>query len=59
MFSKKVNTQIPSATIDYVQLNKMMKYNIDILKSEITDHIDCEIERFKNEINHIKSDLSK
>ena len=42
---------VPSEPIDYKQVSKLMRQNVDILKREISVHIDLELERFKDEID--------
>ncbi len=37
---------IPSADIDYREVARLMRINIDILKKEITEHVDMELRRF-------------
>ena len=38
---------IPSANVDYREVARMMRINIDCLKKEITEHVDNELERFR------------
>ena len=45
-------------TPKYLEISKYMKQNVDILKKELSDHIDSEIERFKIEIEKVKDDNS-
>lgn len=36
------------------EVSKFMRINVDILKEEITSHIDKELKRFKDEIQRCK-----
>ncbi len=45
-----MNKHIPSVTLDYTEIAKAMKINIDILKKDLSDHVDSEIKRFKETI---------
>ena len=40
------DSNIPNADIDYRDVARIMRQNIDILKEEITDHVNKELERF-------------
>lgn len=46
---------IPDNPLNYIQITQQMKINVEILKKELSDHVDNEIERFKKEILIIKS----
>jgi len=39
---------IPEYIPTFEEVSKQMRINVDILKQEITDHVDKEIERLKN-----------
>ena len=45
----------PSSSATPQEIAKQMRINVDILKYEITEYIDKEIERFKKEIEKVKS----
>jgi hypothetical protein len=47
--------KIPSENIDYREVARLMRINIDILKKELTDHVNNEIERFQNAMNEESS----
>lgn len=49
--------RIPDYIIDYREISKFMKINVDILKKELTEHIDKEIERFKMEIENVTKNV--
>ena len=51
MWSLNSNSKIPTAELNYSEISKMMRINVDILMKELTDHCDKEIKRFKEEIN--------
>jgi len=40
----------PAHIVDQGQVAKIMRINVDILKAEITEHVDKEIKRLNNEI---------
>ena len=42
---------IPIHTPTFEEISVQMRINCDILKREISDHVDDEIKRFKKEIN--------
>ncbi len=39
--------KIPDSHADFKEVAKQMRINVDILKEEITKHIDDELKRFK------------
>jgi hypothetical protein len=41
---------IPSVDIDYREVARLMRVNIDILKKELTDHVNEELQRFEDEM---------
>lgn len=43
--------KIPSSDIDYRDVARLMRINIEILKKEITEHVNQELERFHNGMN--------
>ena len=43
----KYNPKIPEYTPTFEEIGKQMRINVDILKQEITDHVDKEIARLK------------
>ncbi len=45
---------IPVKDVDYREVARVMRVNIDILKQEITEHVNMEIERFHNSISDIE-----
>ncbi len=45
---------IPNLEPDFVEISRYMRINVDILKNEISDHIDAELKRFNQEIQKIK-----
>ncbi len=49
MNHKKEDHKIPVHTPTFEEISKQMRINIDILKEEITDHINKEIDRMKKE----------
>ena len=44
-------TKIPEYVPYFEEISKYMRANVDILKKEISDHVDKEIIRFKNSVN--------
>lgn len=42
------STPIPNYISTFEEISKQMRINIDIIKQEITDHVDKEISRLKN-----------
>lgn len=40
--------------VNYQDIEKHMRKNVDILKEEITNHVNSEIERFRKEIDEIE-----
>ncbi len=42
--------KIPEYTPTFDEVSKQMRINVDILKQEITQHVDCELIRFHNTI---------
>ena len=48
------STPIPQYTPTFEQVSKQMRINVDILKQEISDHVDKEIERLRKEIDNGK-----
>ena len=47
--------KIPEYSPSFHEIATQMRINVDILKQEITEHINREIERFKSEIAELKS----
>ena len=45
--------KIPIAVVDPQQVSEFMRTNVDILKKEISDHVDREILRYKSEVEKI------
>lgn len=45
-------TSIPDCMPDHQEIAKQMRINADIIKKEITDHVDKEIKRFKQEMTN-------
>ncbi len=45
---------IPDCKPSYEEISKQMRINFDILKQEITDHIDKELKRFRQELEKSK-----
>ncbi len=43
-------TQIPEYTPTSEEIAKQMRINADIIKKEISDHVDQELKRFKEEL---------
>lgn len=42
---------IPCVDVDYREVARLMRINIDLLKKEITEHVDMELRRFHDEMN--------
>lgn len=53
---REYSVKIPDPVIEPKELSKLLKINIDILKEDITNHINDELKRFANEINLIKNE---
>ena len=47
---KEFKIDIPSADIDYREVARLMRINIDIFKKELSDHVSMEIDRFHESI---------
>lgn len=47
-------TSIPNPAPDPQEIAKQIRINCDIVKKEISDHVDAEIARFKKEIGEIR-----
>ncbi len=47
---------IPSEHVDYREVARMMRINIDILKEEITEHVNMELERFHKCMCNLEDD---
>lgn len=43
---------IPIPPTDYREVARAMEHNVKILKEDITEHINNELERFHNELNY-------
>lgn len=41
---------LPPYVPDFSEIAKQMRINVDVLKKEITQHVDFELARFKKEI---------
>lgn len=46
--------KLPEKEADLQEVSRLMRTNCDILKEEITKHVDTEIERFKKQIEVIR-----
>ncbi len=51
---KKYVENLPDYLPTPQEIAKQMRINVDILKFEITEHIDREIERFRKEVEKFK-----
>ncbi len=51
--SRIYEEKIPENSPTFQEISTQMRINVDILKKEISDHCDKEIERFKNEITNL------
>lgn len=49
------NPTIPDCEPNPMEISKQLRINADILKQEITDHIDSELKRFKSEKEKINN----
>lgn len=47
--------KIPNPTPSFEQVSKQMRINVDVLKEEITNHINAELERFNTELEKAKN----
>jgi hypothetical protein len=46
-----LSLEIKRIDVDYREVARLMRINIDILKEELTEHVNNEIVRFKGEID--------
>lgn len=47
---KEFKIDIPSSDIDYREVARLMRLNVEILKKELSDHVSMEIDRFHESI---------
>ena len=50
----KYEPRIPETMYDFQEIATQMLINADIIKSEVTKHIDDELKRFQEEIEKVK-----
>jgi hypothetical protein len=43
--------RIPTEEVDYREVARIMRINIDLLKKELTDHVDSELRRFEQSLD--------
>ena len=48
---------IPDPSLDYVEISKQLYVNCEIIKKEISDHVNKEIERLKREICEMEKNI--
>jgi len=51
--------KIPNHTPTFEEISKQMRINVDILKDEISNHCEREIEIFKKQCMEIKKEILK
>ena len=51
--------RIPDCESSPHEISKMMRINLDILKEELTLHIDLELARFRHELDKLKLEKLK
>lgn len=53
-YKPRYEINIPEYTPSFKEVSKQMRINADIIMKEISDHVDREIERFKQHLCEIK-----